>query len=80
MAKRRVRLFFSTKLITEPIVYLMGKKFDVVTNIRGGEISGDAGWLYIELDGEDDEIDRAVEWAIDTGVRVDPVVGDIIAG
>ena len=80
MAKRRVRLFFSTKLITEPIVYLMGKKFDVVTKIRGGEISGDAGWLYIELDGEDDEIDRAIEWAIDTGVRVDPIVGDIIAG
>jgi ABC-type methionine transport system ATPase subunit len=80
MAKRRVRLFFSTRLITEPIVYTMGKNFEVVTNIRGGEIVSDSGWLYLELSGEDDEIDRAIAWAIEQGVRVDPVEGDIIAG
>jgi hypothetical protein len=80
MAKRRIRLFFPSDLITEPVVYTMGKQFEVVTNIRGGEISGDSGWLYIELAGEDDEIDRAISWAIDTGIRVDPVEGDIVAG
>jgi len=80
MAKRRVRLFFPPKLITEPVVYTMGQQFDVVTNIRGGEIAADSGWLYLELSGEDEEIDRAIGWAIDEGVRVDPVEGDIIAG
>jgi ABC-type methionine transport system ATPase subunit len=80
MAKRRVRLFFPPKLITEPVVYTMGQQFDVVTNIRGGEIAADSGWLYLELTGEDEEIDRAIEWAINEGVRVDPVEGDIIAG
>ena len=80
MAKRRVRLFFPTKLITEPIVYMLGKEFAIVTNIRGGEIAADSGWLYIELSGEDDEIDRAIDWALEKGVRVDPVEGDIIAG
>lgn len=80
MAKRRIRLFFPPRLITEPIVYTMGKDFEVVTNIRGGEIAGDSGWLYLELTGEDEEIDRAIAWAIERGVRVDPVEGDIIAG
>jgi len=80
MAKRRIRLFFSNQLITEPIVWSMGKKFEVVTNIRGGEITVNTGWLYLELSGEDDEIDRAIDWAINQGVRVDPVEGDIIAG
>ena len=80
MAKRRLRLFFPPSLITEPVVYTMGKQFEVVTNIRGGEIAADSGWLYLELTGDDDEIDRAVEWAIGQGVRVDPVEGDIIAG
>jgi len=80
MAKRRIRLFFPADLVTEPIVYTMGKQFDVVTNIRGGEISGDSGWLYLELTGEDDEIDRAIDWAMKRGIRVDPVEGDIIAG
>ena len=58
----------------------MGHKFDVVTNIRGGEVLASNGWLYLEVTGEDDEIDRAVDWVIDQGVRVDPVEGDIIAG
>ncbi len=80
MAKRRIRLFFPNHLVTEPVVYEMGRQFEVVTNIRGGEILADSGWLYIELTGEDDEIDRAIEWALDRGVRVDPVEGDIIAG
>ena len=80
MAKRRIRLFFPADLVTEPIVYTMGKQFDVITNIRGGEISGDSGWLYLELTGEDDEIDRAIDWAMRRGIRVDPVEGDIIAG
>ena len=80
MAKRRVRLVFSSDLVGEPVVYLIGKQFDVVTNIRGGEVTRDLGWLYIELSGEDTEIDRAIEWTIQRGVRVDPVEGDIIAG
>jgi hypothetical protein len=80
MAKRRIRLFFTEQLVTEPVVYTMGHKFDVVTNIRGGEVSANNGWLYLELTGEDDEIDRAIEWTIGQGVRVDPVEGDIIAG
>ena len=80
MAKRRIRLFFPNHLVTEPLVYEMGRQFEVVTNIRGGEILADSGWLYLELTGEDDEIDRAIEWALDRGVRVDPVEGDIIAG
>jgi L-aspartate semialdehyde sulfurtransferase ferredoxin len=80
MAKRRVRLFFSGKLISEPVVYRMGKDFDVVTNIRGGEVTRDTGWLYLELTGDDTEIDRAIGWAIEQGVRVDPVEGDIVAG
>jgi L-aspartate semialdehyde sulfurtransferase ferredoxin len=80
MAKRRVRLFFTGELITEPIVWGIGKYFDVVTNIRGGEVLPDTGWLYVELTGEDDELDRAIDWAIERGVRIDPVEGDVIAG
>ena len=80
VAKCRVRLFFSSELVNEPVVYLIGKQFDVVTNIRGGEVTRDSGWLYVELTGEDAEIARAIAWTLEQGVRVDPVEGDIIAG
>lgn len=61
-------------------MYLIGKQFEVVTNIRGAEVTRDSGWLYLELTGDDAEIDRAIQWTIERGVRVDPVEGDIIAG
>jgi hypothetical protein len=80
VAKRRIRLFFNRQLIAEPVVYTMGQRFRIVTNIRGGEVLPDSGWLYLELTGEDEEIDGAIAWALDQGVRVDPVEGDIIAG
>ena len=80
MPKRRVKLTFARDAVTHPVIYELGHTYEVVTNIRGGEIVADSGWLYIEVSGEDDEIDRALEWAIEQGVRVDPVEGDIIAG
>ena len=80
MAKRRIRLFFPSDQVSEPVVYLIGKQFEVVTNIRGGEVTRDSGWLYLELSGDDAEIDRAIQWTIQRGVRVDPVEGDIVAG
>ncbi len=80
MTKRRVKLTFPSELITEPIIYLMGKEFEVVTNVRRANVTSTFGWVVLELDGEEDELDRALQWAEEQGVGVEPVEGDIIAG
>ena len=38
------------------------------------------GWVVLELEGEEEEIDRGMRWVSATGVRVDPVGGDVIEG
>ena len=38
------------------------------------------GWVILELDGEPQQIARALDWAEAKGVRVDPVEGDIVEG
>jgi hypothetical protein len=38
------------------------------------------GWVVLELEGEGDVVDEGLEWVISTGVRVDPIAGDIIEG
>ena len=39
------------------------------------------GWVVLELEGEPDEIDRAIAWAEAKGVRVDQAtLGDIVEG
>ena len=80
MATRRVRFSFPTNLITEPVIYQLGRKFQVVTNIRRADVREEMGWVVLELDGEDDEIDKGLEWVKQEGVRVDPVGGDVIEG
>jgi ABC-type methionine transport system ATPase subunit len=80
MAKQRVKLTFPPELITQPVIYNMGRQFDVVTNIRRANVTREQGWVILELSGEQPEIERAIAWAIDQGVRVDPIEGDIVAG
>jgi ABC-type methionine transport system ATPase subunit len=80
MAKRQVMFTFPRKLIKEPIIYELSHKFEVVTNIRRADVSEDRGWVVLELEGEDKEIDAGVAWVKEKGVRVDPIVGDIVEG
>ncbi len=80
MAKRQVMFTFPRKLIKEPIIYQLSHKFEVVTNIRRADVSEDRGWVVLELEGEDKEIDAGISWVKEKGVRVDPIVGDIIEG
>ncbi|MCJ7828337.1 MAG: NIL domain-containing protein [Dehalococcoidia bacterium] len=80
MAKRQVMFTFPRKLIKEPIIYELSHKFEVVTNIRRADVSEDRGWVVLELEGEDKEIDAGIAWVKEKGVRVDPIVGDIVEG
>jgi hypothetical protein len=80
MTKARVKFTFPPNLIKEPIIYNLGHRFKVVTNIRRAEVTEDQGWVLLELVGEQQEIDSGLQWVKDRGVRVDPVAGDVIEG
>ena len=80
MGRQRVKFNFPTDKVKEPIIYLLGRQFDIVTNIRRADVREDMGWVVLELDGDDSEIERGLEWVVNTGVRVDPIVGDVIEG
>jgi ABC-type methionine transport system ATPase subunit len=80
MAKRQVMFTFPRKLIKEPIIYQLSHKFKVVTNIRRADVTEDRGWVLLELEGEDKEIDTGIGWVKEKGVRVDPIVGDVVEG
>jgi ABC-type methionine transport system ATPase subunit len=71
MARQRIKFTFPPDLVTQPVVYNMGKEFQVVTNIRRANVSGDRGWVILEISGSDEEIARALDWAKDQGVRIE---------
>ncbi|HIF11564.1 MAG TPA: FeS-binding protein [Dehalococcoidia bacterium] len=80
MAIRRVRLTFEGDQITDPVIYQLGKDFEIITNIRRAEVHADVGWVILELDGAEAEIDLALAWAAGKGVRVDSLSGDVLEG
>ncbi len=80
MSGKRVRFSYEQSLVKEPVIYWLGHKFDVITNIRMADVEEDFGWVILEIDGDESEIERAIAWAREQGVRVDPITGDVVEG
>ena len=80
MANTKVKFTFPQELITEPIIYDLGMKYKIVTNVRRADVREDMGWVMLELEGDESEINKGIDWVRSTGVRVDPVSGDVVEG
>lgn len=78
MARRRLKLIFGAALVTEPVIYQLGRKFEIVTNIRRADVTRDHGWVLLEVTGEPDELDRGAEFLESRGVKVEPAEGDLV--
>ncbi len=79
MTRMRLRLTFPPHLIQEPIIYRLVKDFDIVINIRRADVKADYGWVALELDGEEAQLERGVKWLKEKGVQVDPIERDVIS-
>ena len=75
----RVRLTFPGGLIKEPVIYNVGQRYDIITNIRRANVEGEAGWVVMEMSGSDTGLDDAVAYLRVVGVEVEPVGGDVVA-
>ena len=80
MARRQVMFTFPTELIKEPIIFNLGLQFKVIPNIRRADISENKGWVVLELEGKEKDIEAGIAWLTSKGIRVDPVTGDVMEG
>jgi hypothetical protein len=60
-------------LIKEPIIHTLGRKFNVVPNIRAGSITETVARIALELTGDPDEVRKAVEYIKGLGITVEPI-------
>jgi L-aspartate semialdehyde sulfurtransferase ferredoxin len=72
----RFHLTFPEQLAGEPVIYEVGKRFDVVTNIRRASVEERFGWVILEIDGPDRAVEEAVAWLSDRGVKVSRIDDD----
>ena len=80
MISRRYIFTFPTKMVTEPVIYNLGKDFEIETNIRRADVREDTGWVILELKETEEEIETGLNWVASKGVRVDSISGDLIQG
>lgn len=78
LSQRRVTLTFPPKLIKEPVIYNIGHRFKVVTNIRSANVSENVGWVTLEIDGDEEEYLKALHYLNEIGVTVEPIERNII--
>src|SRR6266566_2428816 len=78
VARRRLKLIFGPSLVKEPVIYQLGRKFEIVTNIRRADVTRDQGWVLLEVSGEPEELEKGVEYLESRGVKVEPAEGDLV--
>ncbi|HVR34831.1 MAG TPA: NIL domain-containing protein [Methylomirabilota bacterium] len=74
----RLWLMYPPRLITQPLIWQLGRKFDVITNVRQASVADEIGLVCLELDGRRAEIKSAIKWLEKTGVRVEPIEINVI--
>lgn len=78
MAKKRVKLTFPQRLIKEPVIFTMAKKFDVMPNIRRARVTETVGEMVLELEGTEENLEKGIKHLREQGVEVELVEGDVI--
>lgn len=69
--KKRVTLTFPKRTVHMPVTYRLAKDFNVAANIIRAQVApNQIGTLVVELSGDIDELDAAIEWMRSQDINV----------
>ena len=74
----RLWLMYPAKLITRPVIWELGHKFPLVTNIRQVSVTDEIGLVSLELSGKREDVKSAIKWLEKLGIKVEPVEINVI--
>jgi L-aspartate semialdehyde sulfurtransferase ferredoxin len=78
MPKLRLHLTFPEQLIKDPIIWRLGRQYDIITNIRRANVEESVGWIILEVEGAEEALDQGLHWMEEMGVQVDRLSGDAV--
>jgi ferredoxin len=77
--KKRVTLTFPKRTIQMPVTYRLAKDFNVAANIIRAQVApNQIGKLVVELSGDIDELDAAIDWMRSQDIHVSLVSREIL--
>ena len=75
---RRLWLMYPPALIQTPLIWELGTKFDLVTNVRQASVNDELGIVCLEITGKRESIKKAIAWLEKKEITVDPVEINVI--
>lgn len=70
----------TSEQVRQPILYRLGKDFDVVTNIRRAQVTDDYGFIEADIEGSLEEVQRAISWLMTTGLNINTLQRSVTTG
>ena len=80
MPKMRLHLTFPEQLIKDPIIWRLGRQYDIITNIRRANVEESVGWVILEVEGTEEALEQGINWIREMGVQVDRLDSDVLEG
>ena len=72
-AQMRLWLMYPPKLITNPVIWELARKYPVITNVRQASVTDEIGIVCLELSGPRPDLKEAIKWLEKQGIKVEPV-------
>ncbi len=69
--KIQVELTFPAELKDEPVLYYMGRNFNVIPNVIEASFSTTMGWTIVTLEGEEAEINKLLDYLKTKNVTIE---------
>lgn len=77
--KKRVTLTFPKRTVQMPVTYRLAKDFNVAANIIRAQVApNQIGTLVVELSGDIDQLDAALEWMRLQEIKVSSASAEIV--
>lgn len=70
----KVFLTFPQRLVQEPVLHDLLRRFPVKTNIRGASVTDQIALMALHVDGEPADVQAALDWLRSLGVTVEDLV------
>ena len=76
--KKLVELDYPSNLVTEPVLSKVIKKYEIMANIRRASITKGFGYVQMEIEGDEKEVQKALEDLARQGIDVNPIEKDVV--
>ena len=77
--KKRVTITFPKRTVQMPVTYRLAKDFNVAANIIRAQVApNQIGKLVVELSGDIDQLDAAIQWMREQNISVSFSLGEIV--